>query len=204
MAEQRLVLVIGSQCQALGPLSFLPEGQGPAQLERLRREQRLVVRLRDLLVDGPGGCAPVRVGGESAPGLLVNPTKEVADAALIAALEQAHTHEAVLVVHFLGHGTRYEADRDRPARRQHLLHVWDTVADPKDTEPESNGWDPYQLVERRRAYTAGHGRSGAPSRRLLRVVGETAGGQLERGRRWAAVSVVGRLRGRAGLGRLLH
>ena len=32
--------------------------------------------------------------------------------------------------------------------------MWDTVAAPVDTEPESNGWDPYQLVERRRAHTA--------------------------------------------------
>ena len=153
MSERRLALVIGSQCQALGPLSFLPEGPGPVQLEALRPEQRLVLGLRDLLVDGPGGCAPVRVDGEFAPGLLVNPTKVAADAALKAALGQAHTHEAVLVVHFLGHGTRLEADRDRPARRQHLLHVWDTVAAPADTEPESNGWDPYQLVAARRTYT---------------------------------------------------
>ena len=153
MGEQRLALVIGSQCQALGSMSFLPEGPGPVQLEALRPKQRLVVGLRDLLVDGPGRCAPVRVRGTSAPGLLVNPTKAVADAALTAALGQAHTHEAVLVVHFLGHGTRFEADRDRPARRQHLLHVWDTVADPIDTEPESNGWDPYQLVERRMPHT---------------------------------------------------
>ena len=154
MSKRRLALVIGSQCQALSPLSFLPEGPGPVQLEGLRPEQQGVAVLRDLLVDGPGGCAPVQVDGESAPGLLVNPTKAMADAALTAALGQAHTQEAVLVVHFLGHGTRYEADRDRPARREHLLHVWDTVAEPVDTEPESNGWDPYQLVARRRAYTA--------------------------------------------------
>ena len=152
MGKRRLALVIGSQCQALSSLSFLPDGPGPVQLTALRPEQRLVAGLRDLLVDGPGECAPVRVDGESAPGLLVNPLKEVADAALKAALWQAHTHEAVLVVHFLGHGTRFEANRDRPARRQHLLHVWDTVAAPIDTEPESNGWDPYQLVADRRPY----------------------------------------------------
>jgi tetratricopeptide (TPR) repeat protein len=152
MGGQRLVLVIGSQCQALHPVSFLPGGQGPVQLEGLRPEQRLVVELRDLLVDGPGRCAAVRVDGESAPGLLINPTKAVADAALITALSQAHAHEAVLVVHFLGHGTRYQADPALPAR--HLLHVWDTVAAPEDTEPEGNGWDPYRLVERRRAHAA--------------------------------------------------
>jgi tetratricopeptide (TPR) repeat protein len=153
MSERRLALVIGSQCQALGPLPFLPEGPGPVQLEALRPEQRLVAELRDLLTDGPGGCAPVRVDGESAPGLLVNPTKAMADAALAAALERAHTHEAVLVVHFLGHGTRYQADPALQAR--HLLHVWDTVAAPVDTEPESNGWDPYRLIARRKMHTAG-------------------------------------------------
>ena len=153
MSERRLALVIGSQCQALGPSSFLPEGPGPARLETLRPEQRLVVELRDLLVDGPGECAPVRVDDECAPGLLINPTKAMADAALKAALGQAHTHEAVLVVHFLGHGTRFEADRYRPAERRHLLHVWNTVAAPVDTQPESNGWDPYQLIADRMRYT---------------------------------------------------
>ena len=154
MGERRLALVIGSQCPALRrPLSFLPEGQGPVRLEALRPEQRLAAGLLDLLVDGPGRCAPVRVEGESAPGLLVNPTKVIADAALITALERAHQHEAVLVAYFLGHGTHYQADPALPAR--HLLHVWDTVAAPVDTEPESNGWDPYQLVARRRTHTAG-------------------------------------------------
>ena len=153
MGDRRLVLVIGSQCEARGSLSFLPEGPGPVQLEGLRPAQRLIIELRNLLVDGPGGSAPVRVGGESAPGLLVNPTKAVADAALMEALRQAHTQEAVLVVHVLGHGTRYQADPALPAR--HLLHAWDTVAAPVDIEPESNGWDPYGLVARRRAHTAG-------------------------------------------------
>ena len=151
MADRRLVLVIGSQCPALPPLSFLPQGC-PARLEELRPEQRLVVELRDLLVEGPGRCAPVQVDGEFVPGLLVNPTKAVADAALTAALDQAHKQESVLVMHFLGHGTGYQGDPAQPAR--HLLHVWDTVAHPVDTEPESNGWDPYQLVERRMAHTA--------------------------------------------------
>ena len=205
MSERRLALVIGSQCQALRALSFLPEGPRPVRLEALRPEQRLVAELRDLLlVDGPGGCAPVRVDGESAPGLLVNPTKAMADAALKAALGQAHTDEAVLLVHFLGHGTRLEADRERPARRQHLLHVWDTVAAPVDTEPESNGWDPYQLVVARRRYTPNMVGVVLLIDACLRVVGGTAGRQLARGPWRAAVSVAGRLWGRAGLGRLFH
>src|SRR6478672_6496972 len=118
--ERRLVLVVGSQCAALGSLSFLPPDLGPV-VEELPAHQRLVADLRDLMVDGPGGCSPVRVEGESAPGLLLNPTQQVADAALVQALAQANEQEAVLVVCFLGHGTRYQADPAAPAR--HLLHV---------------------------------------------------------------------------------
>jgi len=33
--------------------------------------------------------------------------------------------------------------------------VWDTVTTPIDTEPESNGWDPYQLIARRRLHASG-------------------------------------------------
>jgi Tetratricopeptide repeat/NACHT domain len=151
MGDRRLALVIGSQCEALGALSFLPEGSAPVPLDGLPAPRRLVVDLWQLLVEGPGGCAPVRVEGEWAPGLLINPTKVVADAALTEALGRAHAQQAVLVVHFLGHGRGYkEADRASPAR--HLLHVWDTVAKPVDTEPESNGWDPYELIARRRPH----------------------------------------------------
>jgi NACHT domain len=153
MGGGRLALVIGSQCSALAQLSFLPAQPGPVAVDQLPEPQRLLVRLRDLLVAGPGECAPVEVPGQSASGLLVNPTKVTADAALVAAIEQAHQQEAVLVVHFLGHGTGQQADPAAPA--QHLLHVWDTVAAPIDTEPESNGWNPYQLVGRRRPHAAG-------------------------------------------------
>ncbi|WP_175542876.1 tetratricopeptide repeat protein, partial [Actinopolymorpha cephalotaxi] len=149
MGDRRLVLVVGSQCAALGrPLSFLPDAPGPVEPAGLPARQRLVLGLLDLLVDGPGGCAPVSVKCESAPGLLLNPTKAVADAALLAALQQADELQAVLVVHFVGHGSRHQDDPAAPAR--HLLHVWDTVAKPVDTEPESNGWDPYELIRRRR------------------------------------------------------
>jgi len=153
VASRRLALVVGSQCPALGQLSFLPPGAGPLDVQQLPIGQRLLIRLRDLLVDGPGECAPVEVVGQSQPGLLLNPTAATADAALGAAMTQAHEQEAVLLVYFLGHGTGQQADPAAPA--QHLLHVWDTVAEPIDTEPESNGWDPYRLVIRRRPHTSG-------------------------------------------------
>ena len=150
MGSRRLVLVIGSQCAALGSLPFLPAGVGPIELTRLRGPQTLLVELRNLLVRGPGGCAPVDVEGQSSQGLLLNPTKAIADAAVVAAMTRAHEEQAVLVMHFLGHGRGYQPDPAAPAR--HLLHVWDTVAEPEDTERESNGWDPYELVTRRRGY----------------------------------------------------
>ena len=153
MTSRRLALVIGSQCAALDQLSFLPADAGPVEIGRLPGPQRLLVRLRDLLVAGPGECTAVEVAGQSDPGLLLNPTKATADAALTEAIRQAHQQEAVLVVHFLGHGTGQQADPAAPA--QHLLHVWDTVATPIDTEPESNGWDPYQLIARRRLHASG-------------------------------------------------
>ena len=121
------------------------------QLESLPPRQRLAVRLRDLLVDDKvGGFAPVVVEGVSAAGLLMNPTQAVADAALDQAMRLAHQQDALLLVHFLGHGMGYQADPAEQAR--HLLHVWDTVAEPTDTEPESRGWDPYALISRRRPY----------------------------------------------------
>ena len=153
MTSRRLALVIGSQCSALAQRSFLPAQPGPVAVDQLLEPQRLLVRLRDLLVAGPGECTAVEVAGQSDPGLLLNPTKATADAALTEAIRQAHQQEAVLVVHFLGHGTGQQADPAAPA--QHLLHVWDTVATPIDTEPESNGWDPYDLINRRRLHAAG-------------------------------------------------
>jgi hypothetical protein len=150
VVTRRLVLVVGSQCEALDQLSFLPDGAGPHDLGSLPPPKRLVGDLHHLLVEGPGGCRPVHVRGESQPGLLLNPTHEVAEAALVAAIAQAHEQEAVLVLCFVGHGSRFQSDPAAPA--QHLLHVWDTVADPKDSEPESKGWDLYATVSRRRPH----------------------------------------------------
>ena len=82
MTSRRLALVIGSQCPAVGQLPFLPGDVGPVALAGLPPPQQLVMRLRDLLISGPGECTPVGVKGQSGPGLLLNPTKPMADAAL--------------------------------------------------------------------------------------------------------------------------
>lgn len=149
----RLALVIGAQCAALDPLPFLPPEAGDVALGALPAEQSLLMRLGGLLIDGPGECAPAEVDGQAAPGLLLNPTQAVADAALRAAIAQAHEQESVLIVHFLGHGTAYQDDPAHPPR--HLLHTWDTVAEPVGTEPESKGWDPYGTVQARQPHATG-------------------------------------------------
>lgn len=153
---RRLALIIGSQCHALEPLSMLPPSPSPVDPAALSGPERLLLELRDLLVDGPGDCDPVQgVEGLAVPGLLLNPTAAQARAALEAAMNAAHVNEAVLVVHVLAHGSGYQAD---PAGRvRHLLHAWDTVAAPIDTEPESRGWDPYDDIDRRRLHCAGMG-----------------------------------------------
>jgi hypothetical protein len=148
---RRIALVIGSQCAAMPELSFLPSGDSELDVAVLGGEARLVVRLRDLLLEESGGFEPLEVEGVTAPGLLLNPTQAQADGVLFAALQRAHEEEAVLLVHFLGHGVGYRGGPGgAPAR--HLLHVWDTVAEPGDTEPESKGWDPYGLINRRRSH----------------------------------------------------
>jgi hypothetical protein len=151
---QRIALVIGSQCQAMPTLSFLPRGGFPPEAAALEEERRLVHRVRDLLVEQSGGFEPLKAEGVTEPGLLVNPTQAGADSVLAAALQTAHQEEAVLLVHFVGHGVGYRGGPGgAPAR--HLLHVWDTVAEPTDTEPESRGWDPYELINRRREHVPG-------------------------------------------------
>jgi len=44
MTSRRLALVIGSQCAALGRLSFLPADAGPVEVGRLPGPQRLPQR----------------------------------------------------------------------------------------------------------------------------------------------------------------
>ena len=159
-SRRRLALVVGSQSEALvarsngeALLSCLPDRPGPVDVSDLVGEQRLLVEVRDLLVEGPGDCIPVDVADQSAQGLLLNPTAAVARSALEAALAAAHQAGAVLVVHVLAHGSRQQRDPSAPVR--HLLHVWDTLAEPVDDEPESRGWDPYDDVRRRLPHCPG-------------------------------------------------
>ena len=68
---QRRLLVIGSQCDNLNPLNFLPE---------------VAERLHALLIHpGPGECVGVPLDGRT-PGLLLDPTVAEARAAMEGAI----------------------------------------------------------------------------------------------------------------------
>src|SRR5262245_27936914 len=148
----RLALIVASQCQNMLDLPFLPPKEPGSALraEALSAERRLVLELRSLLVDGPGGYQPARHGEDDepavwAPGLLVNPTRAQADAGLHAAMREAHEREALLLVYYIGHGARYQADPAQPV--QHFLQVWDTAEIPASTRAPHNGWDPYATID---------------------------------------------------------
>src|SRR4051812_47092099 len=83
----RRALVIGSQCQQLGTLSFLP-----------RLAEDLYAVLTDPLL---GACEPA-LPGQSGP--LLNPSRLELGQALRDAFEAARAAEASLFVTFLGHG----------------------------------------------------------------------------------------------------
>jgi Tetratricopeptide repeat len=151
---RRIALVIGSQCEQLEQLSFLPASRGPVDLRALEPEQRVLLELHELLIDGPGDCVPAPgIEGVSAPGLLLNPTAAQASAGLRAAVGAASDAGAVLIVHILAHGAGAQGDPAHDVR--HLLHAWDTVAEPYDTEPESRGWDPYRDIGSRIRHETG-------------------------------------------------
>ncbi|AMV35878.1 ATP-binding protein [Planctomyces sp. SH-PL62] len=84
----RRALIIGSQCNALGRLSFLPD---------------VAQRLHSLMTDGPGACAGVPLEGRPA-GLLLDPsvaeTKDAIDGAIRAAAEAGES----LILAYVGHG----------------------------------------------------------------------------------------------------
>ena len=84
---ERRVLVIGSQCRELNPLSFLP-----AVAEDLYQ----VLTTPDL-----GGCVPALPDGE---GLLLDPSVAEAKAALRAAFTRASQDGATLLLAYIGHG----------------------------------------------------------------------------------------------------
>ncbi len=148
----RLALVIASQCQNMADLQFLPPKRPVSALgpKDLSGERGLALELYSLLVDGPGGCRPARHGDHDgpavwAPGLLVNPTRVQADAGLREAMREAHEREAMLLVFYVGHGAKYQAEPDQPVR--HFLQVWDTAEMPASIDEPDNGWDPYATID---------------------------------------------------------
>lgn len=95
---RRRVLVIGSQCPALGEgfrLSFLPE---------------LAEELYELLIDPDlGACAPALVDRPRGA-LLIDPPSADIDAALREAFRQANDDGAMLLVALIGHGLVRQRD----------------------------------------------------------------------------------------------
>jgi tetratricopeptide (TPR) repeat protein len=108
----RRVLVIGSQCDKLNTLSFLPE---------------VAVRLHALLTSpGPGECLGAMVGNPT--GLLVDATVSETKAAIRTAIESASKAQETLILAYIGHG-------DFPDERSGDFYLM-----PKDaTEPTMDG-----------------------------------------------------------------
>jgi len=86
---QRRLLVIGSQCDILNKLDFLPEVA-----------ERLHALLRH---PSPGGCEGVPLEG-CPPGLLLDPTVEAAKKAIKTAIKEAAEAGATLILAYIGHG----------------------------------------------------------------------------------------------------
>jgi Tetratricopeptide repeat/Caspase domain len=94
MSERR-ILVIGSQCKALGDaarLAFLP--QAAQDLYAVMTDPKL------------GACVSALEGN----GLLIDPTVEGAKAAINSAFRRAAESEATLFVSYIGHGEKVEDD----------------------------------------------------------------------------------------------
>ena len=86
---QRRLLVIGSQCDILNELKFLPE---------------VAERLHALLIHpGPGECVGIPLEGRP-PGLLLDPKVAEARAAIEGAIEDAGRDGAILILAYIGHG----------------------------------------------------------------------------------------------------
>lgn len=127
MNGSRLVLVVASQCEPLGDLSFLPDSSWKPG-DKLTDDRSLPVRLYEQFIDSEAGaCRPVdfaemeqipsEAGSEHlvpgpgsfihAPGssLLINPSVRAAEAALTALFDQAFaTNAPGIVLYFVGHG----------------------------------------------------------------------------------------------------
>ena len=86
---QRRILVIGSQCQALGRLSFLP--QAAQDLYEVMTDSNL------------GGCVSALDGRA---GLLIDPSVKDAKDAIKTAYRSAAQDEATQFIAYIGHGER--------------------------------------------------------------------------------------------------
>lgn len=87
----RRVLIIGSQCDDLGRLSFLPT---------------VAERLHELMINGPGECSGVVLEG-CPDGLLLDPTVAEAKAAIESAVREAAGAGVALILAYVGHGDLY-------------------------------------------------------------------------------------------------
>src|SRR5271165_957221 len=85
MGERR-ILVIGSQCQALGDLPFLPKAAEVLYAVMTNPDR--------------GACMPAIDGN----GLLIDPTIKDAKAAIKQAYKRAAKDEATLFIAYIGHG----------------------------------------------------------------------------------------------------
>jgi hypothetical protein len=89
---QRRIVVIGSQCQALGNLPFLPQAAQDLYAVMTHPER--------------GGCVSAIEGD----GLLINPTVKDSKEAIKSAYLRASTDEATLFISYIGHGERAGED----------------------------------------------------------------------------------------------
>src|SRR5512133_1237399 len=91
MGERR-ILVIGSQCESLGRLSFLPKAA--EDLYAVMTDPEL------------GGCVPALSTG----GLVLNPSVSETKHSIKEAFVQASRDEATLIIAFVGHGAYVDRD----------------------------------------------------------------------------------------------
>lgn len=85
----RLALVIGSQCEALPQLSFLPQ---------------LAIELYEALIDPKLGACTAALPDLDGGGLLIDPTRQQVVDALRSAFDRANNSRATLIIAMLGHG----------------------------------------------------------------------------------------------------
>ncbi len=123
----RRLLVIGTQCERLNRLTFLP---------------KVAERLHALmLAPGPGGCEGSSVSNGDKPGLFIDPTVEETRAAMKRAIIEAHQAEATLILAYIGHGVfpdeqsgqfylmPRDADDSDPDKKINFAHFLEGVTD---------------------------------------------------------------------------